>query len=83
MNHSANFIFSVSLALAAALASGTAFGDEPNQKLDPARLAVSASDSDAPQTVRTTDGRELKLVWNDSGCVTYSSLVIPPFSAAF
>ncbi|MBQ5367837.1 MAG: hypothetical protein IIU43_10210, partial [Thermoguttaceae bacterium] len=65
MNHSAKFIFSVSFALVAALASGTAFGDEPNQKLDPARLAVSASDSDAPQTVRTTDGRELKLVWND------------------
>ena len=65
MNHSAKFIFSVSFALAAALASGRAFGDEPNQKLDPARLAVSVSDSDAPQTVRTTDGRELKLVWND------------------
>ena len=62
MNNSATFIFSVSFALAAALASGTAFSGEPDQKLDPARLAVSVSDSDAPKTVQTTDGRELKLV---------------------
>lgn len=33
--------------------------------LDPARLEVSKSDSDCPKTVKTTDGRTLKLVWND------------------
>lgn len=34
-------------------------------ELDPARLVVSQKDSDAPQTVKTTDGRTLKLIWNE------------------
>lgn len=33
--------------------------------LDPARVSVSKQDSDAPQTIKTTDGRELKLVWQE------------------
>ena len=49
-------------ALAVSFVCPAVFSDEP---LDPARLKVSASDSDAPQTVTTTDGRTLKLVWQD------------------
>ncbi|MBQ9812215.1 MAG: glycoside hydrolase family 16 protein [Thermoguttaceae bacterium] len=50
------------VALAASFICPAAFADEP---LDPARVKVSVSDSDAPQTVKTTDGRTLKLVWQD------------------
>lgn len=52
----------ISLALTTSLCSAAAFSADA---LDPARTAVSKSDSDAPQTVKTTDGRTLKLVWSD------------------
>ena len=50
------------LTFCASLVVGASYADDA---LDPARLKVSASDSDAPKTVKTTDGRTLKLVWND------------------
>jgi beta-glucanase (GH16 family) len=49
-------------ALAAAFVCPNAFAEKP---LDPERTKVSVADSDAPETVTTTDGRTLKLAWQD------------------
>ncbi len=54
-------LFTKSLAFTAICA----FGAIGTFAQDASRLTVSVNDSDAPQTIKSRDGRELKLVWND------------------